>query len=437
MGLSRALSISASSLRINQRRFDVISNNLANVNTYGYKSSRMTFADLFSQTFGYGSPPEIAGSRAIGGVNPMQFGLGVKIASVSNNMSQGSLEYTDRPLDLALQGEGFFVYNLNNQRMYSRAGMIALDKEGYFVDSTTGAFLQGYSVQLDASNNLVRNTQGMTILDRNVKNLQIPSSMISPPQQTHNVEVTGNLNANMPLTVPDNTRSTTIVVYDQRGGTHTLDVTFEKVADAQFNVTVTLDGDATDLVAGASPEITFNADGTLNTPNTLTVAVSTNATFQNLFPDDITINLSGQAGNGLTNYAGSSSATAIDQDGFQSGELSGFSIDTSGKVWGAFTNGKNEVLGQIVMAKFSNPGGLLKDGSNMFKAAPNSGSAFIGTGGEDNPSTSMVSGALEQSNVDLTSEFTDIITTQRAFEASARTISVSDQMLQETNNLRR
>ena len=435
MGLSRSLSISASALRINQRKFDVISNNIANVNTIGFKSARMTFADLFSQTYNFGSPPEISGARSVGGTDPLQYGLGVKIGAVTNDMSQGSLESTNRTLDLAIQGDGLFVFDKDNQKLFSRAGALTIDKDGYFVDSVTGAFLQGYGIQMDASNNIVRNPDGTTILNKLLTNLRVQSTMVSPPQQTHNVNVSGNLNANMATTPPDNTRATSITVYDQRGGTHTLNITFEKTADKQFDVTVTMDDDTTDLVNLSSPEITFNADGTLNTPTKLTVALSSNATFQNLFPSDITINLTGQGGTGLTNYAGSSTATATDQDGFKSGELSGLSIDTSGKVWGGFTNGKNEVLGQIVVAKFANPSGLVKDGDNMFKTGPNSGPPNVGMGGEDFPSTTIVSGSLEMSNVDLTEQFTDIITTQRAFDASSRTITVSDQMLATVNNL--
>ncbi|GAB1372938.1 hypothetical protein MASR1M45_30020 [Candidatus Kapaibacterium sp.] len=180
MAISRSLSIGSSSLRAHQLKFDVISNNLANLNTIGYKGNRANFEEQFYQVLSQGRSPESVDGIGTGGTNPLQFGLGVKLGSITQDMAQGTIEATNRPLDMAIQGDGFFLYNLNGQSMYSRAGNVSRDKNGFLVDSSTGAILQGYPVKADA-NGIVSKTNGVNDLLGTVGNLNIPTNIISAP----------------------------------------------------------------------------------------------------------------------------------------------------------------------------------------------------------------------------------------------------------------
>jgi flagellar hook protein FlgE len=195
-------------------------------------------------------------------------------------------------------------------------------------------------------------------------------------------------------------------------------------------------------VALDTSTLTFNADGTINTPKTfsMTAADINTALGTNVFdattPQNITLNLASGT-SAVTQYSGTSTTTTESQDGCASGDLQNMSVDNAGKVWGLFTNGRTELVGQLVMAKFVNQAGLQKEGGNFFSQTSNSGNASIGTAVETFPTTQINSGVLEQSNVDLTSQFTDMISTQRGFEAAARVITVSDQMLAELSQLKR
>lgn len=434
MGLSRSLSTGASSLRAHQQRFDVISNNISNVNTTGYKSTRANFIDQFSQIYNYGKAPDSVGGKGVGGSDPLQFGLGVRMGSITTNMTQGVLETTGRSLDLSLQGDGYFVYNNNGKQVYSRAGILNRDKDGFFVDASTGAYAQGYNLETDANGLIQKDSDGINMLNRTLTNLKVDPKTISPARQTENLGLTGNLNSGSAV---GTTKQTSINIFDTSGASHSLLLTFTKTATG-WDVAAQTEGAA----VGAATPITFNPDGTLNTPTSITLTsadLSTATTVPNSFLKDVTIKLADPTNKltGLTQYGGPNTATANEQDGYQTGTLTDISFDREGKVWGAFTNGQSEKLGQLAVAKFSNPAALVKEGQNFMNIAPDSGLANIGTAGESFPSTQVVAGSIEQSNVDLTYEFTDMITTQRGFEAASRTITVTDQMLAELNNLKR
>lgn len=440
MGLSRSLSIGTSSLKAHQQKFDVISNNLANASTVGYKSNRANFEEQFNQIYTRGRKPAEVGGIGAGGRNPLQMGLGVKIGSIQQNMQQGVIETTDRPLDLALAGNGFFVYNLNGNEKYSRAGTISHDKGGNFVDSNTGAFLQGWNVAVDANGRIQRDSNGNTILSGKVSNININKSIVSPPKQTSLVTLKGNLNSNM---IAGDNRRTSINVFDNIGGVHTLELLFTKTATAnQFTLSGTMDG-RTIAIPTALQTVSFNADGTLNAPTSLTISSTDLNTLLGVNVFSTTSNLrielapANQLLSGLTQYSMPSSASFATQDGFKMGSLEDLSVDDLGNIWGAFTNGQSEVLGRVAVAQFQNQDGLVRDGGNMFVPSPNSGYAQIGSAGDIFQSTSIKAGALEQSNVDIATQFTDMISTQRAFEAASRTISVSDTLLAEINNLKR
>ncbi len=440
MGLSRSLSIGTSSLRAHQQKFDVISNNLANASTVGYKSNRANFEEQFNQIYTRGRKPNETNGFGVGGKNPLQMGLGVKLGSIQQNMQQGVIETTERPLDLALAGEGFFIYNQDGIQQYSRAGAISRDIEGNFVDSSTGAFLQGYNVMVDANGKIMRDSAGNSILSGTLNNIQISNDVISPPHQTETISMTGNLNSN---SATGDTRRTSMNIYDNVGGVHTLEFLFTKTANAnEFSLSATLDGNAITLPTTDST-ITFNADGTLATPQTITLNTGDMNTLLGVGVFDATNNISIQLAppnqliSGLTNYSMPNSASFSNQDGYTMGTLEDLTVDDRGQIWGAFTNGKSEVLGQVAVAQFQNQEGLVRAGDNMFVVSPNSGYPQIGTAGDIFQSTSIKANALEQSNVDIATQFTDMISTQRAFEAASRTITVSDTMLQEINNLKR
>ncbi len=447
MAISRSLSIGASSLRAHQLKFDTISNNLANLNTIGYKGNRANFEEQFYQVVSQGRSPESVDGIGTGGTNPLQFGLGVKLGSITQDMSQGTIEATNRPLDMAIQGEGFFVYNLNGQNMYSRAGNVSRDKNGFLVDSSTGAILQGYSVKASATG-IVSKTNGVNDLVGTVGNLNIPNNIISAPNQTQAVKMTGNLNANNPNAAE---KITTISVYDNVGGVHELKLTFTfnngalplDPADDTYDMQAEVDGTAinlNDTPPAVISSIAFNTDGTIKPPFTLNLLqTDLDTLLPGRFDNDIQVQLAdpNQITAGITNYAAPNSATFTEQDGYQAGGLIDLSVDSRGQVWGAFTNGKSERLGQVALAKFTNNEGLVRNGANFYRESPNSGIPNIGTAVDIFPSTAVAGGSLEQSNVDMTVQFTDMISTQRAYEAASRTITLSDQLLQETTNLKR
>ncbi|MBL7976169.1 MAG: flagellar hook protein FlgE [Candidatus Kapabacteria bacterium] len=441
MALLRSLTAGTSSLKAHQQRLDVISNNIANVNTTGYKSSEASFAEQFSQSLALGVAPSNISAGGNGGINPVQIGLGVKLGAVRTDFTQGSIRTTNRSLDLALSGDGFFAMEQNGQDLYTRAGTFSLDRSGNLVDSNTGAFVQGYNFKVDTNGRPVKDSSGTNILERKLTHVNLNLQQ-SNPRQTEQVKLAGNLNASMQT---GENAQTSITIYDNIGNSHVLQITFTKSSTAnQFNLTGTLDGNAVSLPSGAGT-VSFNADGSINTP------LSFNITGTNLNAAlgasstafDTTKNIGvqlAQAGNlfsGLTQYAGQNSVTAFEQDGYTAGNLSRLSVDKTGRVIGAYTNGQSEVLAQVAVAKFVNSGGLVKEGNNTYSVSPNSGLPNIGTATEIFPSTAMLGGSLEESNVDLTEQFTDLISTQRAFEAASRTITISDQFLQEINQLKR
>lgn len=440
MGLSRSLSTGTSSLRAHQKKFDVIANNLANASTVGYKSNRVTFADQFSQTSTLGQKPDSSGAST-GGLNPIQYGLGVKVGAVQRNMDQGLIEVTGRPLDMAINGNGFFIYKADGQTKYSRAGAVVRDSNGYLVDAGSGSHLQGYNISYGPSGKPVKDSDGGNILDRSLSNLRIQPGFLSTPRQTSKIALNGNLNAQMET---GEQRVTSINIFDKTGAPRELSLTFEKTATPnEYTLTGGIEGNAVTLSATT---VTFNQDGSIDTPTDLTItAADLNAVlggdlFDETTPTDLEISLVDSDGNafgGLTQYSSSSNATIQSQNGYEAGELLNLQVSPRGELVGTFTNGQSEVIGQVAISKFTNPEGLITSGGNFFEASPNAGTPNIGTAGETFPSSTIAGSALEQSNVDLTVEFTEMISTQRAFEAASRTVTVGDQMLAEINQLKR
>jgi flagellar hook protein FlgE len=389
----RSLYSGISGLRSHQEMLDVTGNNIANVNTAGFKASSTVFQDTLSQmTQGAGGP-----QAGIGGTNPAQIGLGVQVAGVETNFAQGSAQATGKATDLMISGDGFFVTRLGNDTVYTRAGSFDFDAQGRLT-TPDGKIVQGYSA-----------TNGVVNDGGSLGDITLPLAAAAPAAATSSATVNGNLPSD---TAVGDTITRDSDVYDQYGTKHTMTLAFTKT-DAGWNVTGS-DGQGN----SATGAITFGTDGKITAGSTLTVG-------------GITADMTG-----LTGFATLSTASIAAQNGHEAGSLQGFSISKDGTLVGSFSNGATLAVGRIALATFANPGGLEKAGASGFTATANSGRANVGVPGSAGIG-SLASGTLEMSNVDLSQEFTNLIVAQRGFQANARIITTSDQVLEELTNLKR
>lgn len=409
----RSMFSGVSGLRTHQIMMDVIGNNIANINTVGYKASQVSFEDLLSQTISGATPPQ-AGR---GGTNPQQVGLGVKIASITQVFTQGALQATGRALDLAIQGDGFFILSDGGRELYSRAGSFALDNDGNVVNPANGYRVQGWMA--DATGTI--NTNGT------VGNIAVPIGLAVQPNSTDNVIFTGNIDAREPN---GTVYQMPITVRDSLGSPHDMVVTLTKNGNNTWDYTVTIDGVATDVPSNTG-QLVFDVNGALDTGastinSPITITPTNGADVMSIIPDFTA----------LTQYGSIASAAATSQDGYTSGNLQEVIVSNTGVVSGIFSNGISMALAQIAMANFNNASGLLKQPGGVFIPSPNSGIAQAGPSGARGLGE-MAAGALEMSNVDLAKEFTNMIVAQRGFQANSRIITTSDEMLQELVNLKR
>ncbi|CAM3739797.1 flagellar hook protein FlgE [Mesobacillus thioparans] len=384
-----------------QTKLDVIGNNIANVNTFGFKKGRVTFKDTMNQTISGAS----AATQNKGGKNPMQVGLGSTIASIDMIDTQSSLQTTGRALDLAISGDGYFVVKQGQAQMYTRAGNFYLDDNGTLV---TG---DGLKVQ---SYNKIGQLEDITV---NV-------NALLPAKVTTELEMKGNL--------PKDAKGASELlqqfkVVDNDGIEHVLDMTISpdtaNGGAASGNWKISFIDKSLPLDPNYKPvEIKVPSNGIEN------VNLSIN---KNGVATPFTVKLPLQ---GLTIEGGSMDANVY-PDGNTQGALESFNIGSTGEINGVFSNGLVLTLGQLALAKFSNPSGLTKAANNTFQESVNSGTANINVAGEGRGS--IAAGALEMSNVDLSEEFTEMITAQRGFQANTRIITTSDEILQELVNLKR
>ncbi len=420
--MMRSMYSGVSGLRTHQTKMDVIGNNIANVNTVGFKKSQVTFQELFSQTLrGAGAP-----QAGRGGTNPQQIGLGANVAAMSVVHSQGSTQMTNNKTDLMIDGNGYFILSSDGNgqnRYYTRAGNFSEDEQGYLV----------------APN-------GYKLLDENMKPIQINKSVTKAATPTSLIELKGNVDFN------DTGYTTTVDVYDSLGDVHTLTINFGPSVTNETEGSIATDASYRRITISdesgnplGEEYIKFNAQGNYEgISDTLGGAIgfSTTLALNVEGTTDISIALDDevfQDANGnplLTNQVNTSDAKGVKVNGNSAGTINDYTIAANGEISGIFTNGEQLTLARIGLADFDNPAGLLKMGNNLFKDTSNSGTAKYGppsTGsfGELNPM------ALEMSNVDLSQEFTDMITTQRGFQANSRIITTTDEMLQELVNLKR
>ena len=423
--MMRSMNSAVSALRNHQMRMDVIGNNIANVNTIGYKSSRVTFKDSLSQILRGASGPD----ATRGGTNPQQVGLGMDLSSVDSLFTTGVPDRTDRGLDVMVNGEGFFMVSADgtdNGVFYTRAGNFDIDEDGNLVNAD-GLRVLGY--QVDDTGKITNNVGGIIV----------PLADSIPPKATSEVKMEGNLDSRAVLTgstvPPTIERQTEISVIDSLGTTHKISLAFTKTAANAWLVTPTAIvtpppvPPATAPAAGTPVAITFDSAGKLTSGGTLSgsLTLTNGATTPLTFSIDM---------NDITQYGTDSSALMRSQNGSPVGVLTSYAIGQKGEVEGVFSNGRTKILGQIATSIFANPAGLVKMGGNLYRSSANSGDAQVnkpGTGGNGG----LQPGALEMSNVDLGKEFTNMIVTQRGFQANSRVISTTDQMLEELVNLKR
>ena len=390
----RSLFSGISGLRAHQTMLDVTGNNIANVNTTGFKASQVQFQDTLSQMQSAATGPQ----DGRGGSNPAQVGLGVRTAGITTNFTQGAASITGRSTDMMISGEGFFTVSKNGTECYTRAGNFDFDAQGNLI-TPDGGLVLGWP----AANGVV-NAAGPTAP------IKLPLGAAMGAKATDGATFGGNLPADA---ATGTALARQIKVYDAAGNPRDLTLTFTKSETAW-----TLDAsDGQTSLLGE--EVTFDAAGRLTAPaGALTLG-------------GVQIDVST-----LTGYAGITSIEAKEQDGRQAGKLEAFELQPDGTLMGSFSNGQRYALAQLGLATFANPAGLEKSGSSVYRATVNSGQATVGAAGEGGRGE-LSSGALEMSNVDLSAEFTSLIVAQRGFQANSRVITTSDELLQELVNLKR
>lgn len=423
--MMRSMFSGVSGLRAHQTWMDVIGNNISNVNTVGFKASRVTFQEIFSQTLRTAVSPAPDGSR--GGINPQQVGLGTSLASIDVLQQRGSVQRTDNMTDLAIDGEGFFALSDGDSRFFTRAGNLRMDVGGYLTVPNGMKVLGWTGADMDAK------------LQATAQPINLANQFMAAAA-TDRIAFQGNLDSR--TGVGESIRHG-VTLFDSLGGEHRVDFVFEKTLSNEWAVTIEPETGGAITTVAPSPlgaTLVFNPDGSLD------VTGSTFPTGQIQFTLDPAVtgaaNIIIPEGNlvfdpdRLTQYAVESSVRASEVSGYPAGSLTSLSIDNAGRVIGVFSNGQLNELALLAIANFNNPSGLTKIGDNLFENTVNSG--FLGLDAAGFAGRGMVSpGTLEMSNVDLAKEFTDMIVAQRGFQANSRIITTSDELLQELVNIKR
>lgn len=476
--MMRSMYSGVAGLKAHQTKMDVIGNNIANVNTVGFKASSVTFSDVLYQTTQAASGPNADTGAA--GTNAKQIGLGAIVNGISTNAGvAGGTQTTDNPFDVMINGDGFFIVNQGGTNYFTKAGSFKIDANGTLC-TPAGATVMGWQPTAD----------GTDIVKDTVSSLQVmgPDKMTAEPEATGAATLSGNIDTN-DKQVTDKGLPVSYSIFDNKGNKYSVKLNFTKgTGDGKYEVSI---ADITSEATGksmfvmedpANPgkyvpktpavSLNFNGSGVTATVDATTGAATLTATKMPLEfdaatgkfksvgtggktdPVVMTIAVTGAAGlfkdveidfSKMTNFASGGTSTAAanrgDKDGKnagkQVGEMQSISIDNSGKIIGSYTNGTSRYLGQIAVAEFSNPSGLEAIGGNLFAETKNSGE-FDGIGIDPSSGdSSLTTGALEMSNVDLSAQFTDMIVTQRGFQANSRTITTTDTMLEELINLKR
>lgn len=435
--MMRSLYSGVAGLKTHQTRMDVIGNNIANVNTVGFKGSSVQFMDVLYQTTqrATGSNP----ANGAGGTNAKQIGLGTTTASITKQLEgTGSAETTNNPYDLMLNSDSFFIVSRGNMNYFTKVGAFKMDSAGYLVTGT-GEMVMGWQVDPDNPTQVRKDT---------VSALQIesPANQYSEPQATTNAYVSGNIDKTDAVFEDGGAKIMNVTIYDEKGygynvkmnvkqnntaDKNTYTVSIESITDSN-NVPITatyrLSGDQ--LIydkntgafqsVGGGKAITLTINDASFSP--ISIDFSTSTMYATSASSTIKLNKGDLKGLG---------------GGRKVGKLDDVSINTDGKIYGVYDNGEEKLLGQIAVAKFANPAGLEAIGNSLYQTTQNSGD-FDGIGQEvTEGGGTMSQGVIEMSDVDLSTEFTDMIVTQRGFQANSRIITTSDTMLEELINLKR
>lgn len=416
--MSFSFNSALSGLNANSNALNVVGNNIANANTIGFKSSSITFADVFANRYG---------ARLNGAGNSLQIGNGVQTSAVHTNFNQGNLNESGSPLHAAIQGNGYFVVNnADGSRGYTRAGDFTVDNRGFLVASNGGRVM-GYAAQ-----------NGAIPTGASLGELQIPLGRTLAPQATTEGSFRMNLDSR---SATGSIFHSTMNVYDSLGNQRVLDMQFTRQADGSFSMTATVDGAAAQMNAngagasGTPVSITFDSNGALTSPTSLAIVPDQTQLDGATLPS-ITINLretnpDGTPGaSNFTNYATDSAFSAIIQDGYGAGELDGAAVDQNGNIFGVFSNGQSRIVGQYALATFNSEEGLGRQGGSMFAETIGSGQATIGMPGAGGRGL-IAGGYVEASNVNITNEFVDLIQAQRGFQANSRVINTLNQTFQD------
>jgi flagellar hook protein FlgE len=407
MGFQQGLS----GLNSAARNLEVIGNNVANANTVGFKASRAEFADLYANT--------LAGSTA------SSIGLGTHVSGVAQMFVQGSITATNNPLDVAINGEGFFRLSTNGAITYTRNGQFQLDNSGYIV-SNGGARLSGFAA--DASGKVATGTPSDLRISRTdlaalattkaTAGLNLDSRVTALPAAGFNLADAATYHS-----------ATSMSIFDSLGNAHTLSLYFVKTAANTYSVFAASDG--VKIGAAAVGSLVFKPDGSLDmAATTLPFNISIPVTGGATSPMPVALDFTG-----TTQFGTAFGVNDLSQNGYTAGKLSGFNIGPDGTIAGRYTNGQTLALGQIALAAFTNSQGLAPLGNNQWAESSTSGPPLVGA-----PGTGFLgvlqSGAVEEANVDLTAELVNMITAQRAYQANAQTIKTEDSVMQTLVNLR-
>ncbi|HVO57203.1 MAG TPA: flagellar hook protein FlgE [Dongiaceae bacterium] len=406
--------IPLSGLEANSNALSVTANNLANLNTIGYKAQRPLFEDLFYQQVG-----------TSGDGDPKQIGVGTNIQAIDSQFTQGSIQSSGVPTDVAIQGNGYFVLDNAGERVYTRAGDFSISQVGNLL-SKDGANVLGYPA-----------VNGVVNPNATLGPLQISTGETNPPKATASFGLALNLDSDAAV---NGSFSTSVPVYDSLGGSHVLTYTFTKTGANAWNYQITIP--AADVGASGNPvtvqtgTLNFNGAGQLTAPAANVSGITVNNLADGANSLSLTWDLYDAAGAGIvTQVAAPSAVASTTQDGFTSGTLVSYVIGSDGTIQGTFSNGQTAALGQIALASFQNDQGLVRNGSNEFLASLSSGPANIGvpgTGGRG----SLSGGALEQSNVDIATQFAQLILQERGYQANAKAVTTFDEVTQTAINLK-
>jgi flagellar hook protein FlgE len=399
-----------SGLNAASKSLDVISNNIANSGTAGFKSGGSVFADVYA-------------SALNGASSGAQVGIGTTVGAVRQLFNQGNITSTYNSLDVAINGGGFFRLSDQGTVAYSRNGQFDVDKDGFIV-SAQGFRLTGYPA--DSSG---------TILPASPTDIQIDTSDLPPnPSTEANVGLNLDSRAVAPTATFDPTDPTTynsttsVTLFDSLGNDHIMTMYFVKTGGGTWDMYQELDGGGT--AATADMALNFSSAGALTGTASTTLSLTIPASFGAATPQSIDLDFTGS-----TQYGSAFGVNRTSQDGYTSGRLSGVTISEDGTVQGRYSNGESRNLAQIVLANFASPNGLISLGNNLWAESPSSGQPLVGAPGTGSLGV-LSAGSIEESNTDLTAELVNMITQQRAYQANAQSIRTQDEVLQTLVNLR-